>query len=457
MEFSLIIICLLSSFFVGIWGAMPAGKVYGVNLGSWLVLESWMMPEEWTAMGGQICDDCETCISSEYAFARAYPKTVDAQFEKHWDTWFTEGHVNELKAAGINTVRIPLGYWIIEALVDRPTESYPRGGLKYLRRGLQWLQAAGIQVILDHHAAPGVQSYKQLFTGNCTSDIQFFTPHNYHRALVWTAVMTTLAHLDPVFANVFAIEAVNEPVSDANQTPGYGQFQKDFVQTVREVEGLLGIPGFGNILSPVLGGNLTAALSKASSSQKEVRAALQDAAPILLDIGGMFALLPMLTALPRIFPGRQPLITNFMDVTWQYNNPPNPAAAANGPQINDRHVYFAFGGATDRSPNAYLASVCNSIAKDAGDSQDDLTWVGEWSLATEIDATDEFLRQFADAQKMLLSKGRGWIFWNFKTEKAVARGWSYLEGLRKGFFTQDPSQYNNPNICASYVTRDNGA
>ena len=37
----------------------------------------------------------------------------------------------------------------------------------------------------------------------------FQTDYNYHRALVWTAVMTTLSHLDSNFGSVFAIEAVN--------------------------------------------------------------------------------------------------------------------------------------------------------------------------------------------------------------------------------------------------------
>lgn len=32
---------------------------------------------------------------------------------------------------------------------------------------------------------------------------------NYHRALVWTAVMSTLSHLDPNMASVFALEAAN--------------------------------------------------------------------------------------------------------------------------------------------------------------------------------------------------------------------------------------------------------
>ena len=27
---------------------------------------------------------------------------------------------------------------------------------------------------------------------------------------------------------------------------------------------------------------------------------------------------------------------------------------------------------------------------------------------------------------------------------------SYLEGLKRGYLTQDPSQYNNPNVCAPY-------
>lgn len=48
------------------------------------------------------------------------------------------------------------------------------------------------------------------------------TTHNYHRALIWTAVMTALSHIDKSFINVAAIQAVNEPLMDANLTPGYG-------------------------------------------------------------------------------------------------------------------------------------------------------------------------------------------------------------------------------------------
>ena len=36
-------------------------------------------------------------------------------------------------------------------------------------------------------------------------------------------------------------------------------------------------------------------------------------------------------------------------------------------------------------------------------------WFGEWSLTTFFQPTDEFLRQWADAQKLVYSKSKGWI------------------------------------------------
>lgn len=42
---------------------------------------------------------------------------------------------------------------------------YSQCGLIGQRRGLSWLQEAGIGAILDHHALPGVQTPGQQFTG----------------------------------------------------------------------------------------------------------------------------------------------------------------------------------------------------------------------------------------------------------------------------------------------------
>ncbi|KAG1830478.1 glycoside hydrolase family 5 protein, partial [Suillus subalutaceus] len=452
------------------WAGQPT-QIYGVNLGSWLVLEPWMLPQEWLDMGGQSCAQCSSCIATESSFARAYPDTVDAEFAQHWDTWFTQDDVNTLKAAGINTVRVPLGYWIVEALVDRSHESYPRGGLDYLRRGLGWLKDAGIQAILDHHALPGVQTAGQMFTGKrvpiyfCTTDVQFYTPYNYHRALVWTAVMTALSHLDPNFGSVFAIEAINEPIMNATLTPNYGTFQKNFVEVMRAVELTLGIfvpsSSLSLSVSASVSNNFTAALSATSSAtifSAEVQAALLDAVPILLEIGVACGLQTIFEASPFQW-SRDSLVANFMDVNWQHDNPSNPADVAIGPQAYDNHLYYSFGGVAAADPKSYMISICNltRIQADAAVGNSPL-WFGEWGLPTQFNATDAFLYQWADAQKLAYSKGAGWIFWNFKTEisnltngNALARQWSYLEGLKLGFLTQDPAALHDPNVCVPYT------
>ncbi|THH08906.1 hypothetical protein EW146_g8839 [Bondarzewia mesenterica] len=412
-------------------------KKYGVNLGSWLVLEPWMLPavlhyEEWEAMGGEMCAECSQCAMSEFTFTQKYPDTADQAFAKHWSTWFTQDDVNQLQDAGINTVRVPLGYWIVEALVDRETEFYPRGGIKFLSNGVKMLRDANMRVILDHHALPGVQTANQMFTGHCTSDVQFYTDYNYGRALTWTAVMTALTHLHANFASIFAIEAVNEPIMDASQTPGYGDFQKNFVKTVRAIELLLGIPLPNHSLPSALRSmSLTASLPLAAQSDKsgifndEVMQAVENALPILLGIGQDLGLEDVLDVAKAKGRGGlwEPLTTNFMDVNWQYNDPPNPADAAIGPQAYDNHLYYNFGGVADPNPDAYMTSICNlqRVQNDAavGDSP---LWFGEWALPTQFNATDKFLHMWADAQKLAYSQGAGWLYWNFDVERSELAG-----------------------------------
>ncbi|KAJ3487873.1 hypothetical protein NLI96_g3230 [Meripilus lineatus] len=455
-------------------------KIYGVNLGSWLLLEPWMLPQ-----GGRH----HTCIAplveiSDSAFAQAYPDTVDQIFDGHWSTWFTQEHVDQLSDFGINTVRVPLGYWIVEPLVDRQTEFYPRGGLRQLasvivwlgdplpdcpfqRRGLQQLKTAGIHVILDHHALPGVQTAGQQFAGRCTSDVQFYTDANYHRALVWTAVMTALSHLDPTFGSVFSIQAVNEPIMDANQTPGYGDFQKNFVRVVRAMELALGVSVPGTSHFSVSGSaNFTIAITSAVNTAStniftpEVKSVLEQSVPILLSVGHDLGILSIFDFGQEKAPklnSREALVTNFMDINWQHNNPANPADAAIGPQAYDNHLYYSFGGVADANPTAYMTSICNlkRVQNDAAVGNTPL-WFGEWALPTQFSATDDFLYQWADAQKLAYSQGRGWIFWNFRVETSAKAGdlgrqWSYLEGVRRGYLTKDPSKLNNPHVCDAYT------
>jgi aryl-phospho-beta-D-glucosidase BglC (GH1 family) len=134
-------------------------KIRGVNLGSLFIVEPWMAGQEWNAMG---CGDQK----SEFdCMIKLGQDAGDAAFKKHWDSWITEQDLDTMKSYGINTVRVPVGYWMVEETVWRDSEHFPRGGLQYMDRLAEWAASRNIYVILDLHGAPGAQEPNNAFTG----------------------------------------------------------------------------------------------------------------------------------------------------------------------------------------------------------------------------------------------------------------------------------------------------
>ncbi|KAH8834364.1 glycoside hydrolase family 5 protein [Flagelloscypha sp. PMI_526] len=419
-------LCVLSSVFAWariVLASLPS-KIYGVNIGGWLIIEPWILPQKWLAMGGQDCP-CQqsSCIATESAFTRAYPSTVDATFSEHWSTWFTSDDINEMKSYGINAVRIPVGYWIIESLVG-VQEAFPKGGLRHLQRGLRDLSRVGISVILDHHALPGAQAMNEVFTGVCNSDPQFFTP------------------------------PVNEPFYDARRTPGFGEFQHNFVSTMRGIELIMGmdVPGWSDSDIPrSRSRNLSDVILSASNFHifnLETQAALRDTASVLMDACSQLDIKSLYDFEASQYRGRDILVTNFQDRAWQINDPPNPRDATRGPASYDDHLYYC------PNEDAYLRHICNldRVASANKDGNRPLSF-GEWSLCTQFAASEEFLVKWADAQNLAFSQDLGWFFWNFKTEGTrddITRVWSYRDAAKRGYLTRDPAQLQNPNVCAAY-------
>lgn len=70
---------------------------------------------------------------SEYSLASYLGRDkANAVFQSHWSTWFTQADVNGIVAAGLNTVRIPIPFWVIEDIVIKSSEPYAQGGLTQL-------------------------------------------------------------------------------------------------------------------------------------------------------------------------------------------------------------------------------------------------------------------------------------------------------------------------------------
>lgn len=78
---------------------------------------------------------------------------ANAAFKKHWSSWITKNDITEIASLRLNTVRIPLGYWIYEAIVYADSEHFPQGGFTYLERICGWAKDAGLYIILDLHGA----------------------------------------------------------------------------------------------------------------------------------------------------------------------------------------------------------------------------------------------------------------------------------------------------------------
>jgi aryl-phospho-beta-D-glucosidase BglC (GH1 family) len=143
---------------------LPAnGKIRGVNLGSLFIIEPWMANDAWNAMG---CGGKNSEFDCMMALGQA---KGDAAFQSHWNSWITQNDLQQMVNLGLNTIRIPVGYWMREDIVWRDSEWFPKGGFPYLQRICNDAANLGMYIIMDLHGGPGAQVAKNSFTGQVST------------------------------------------------------------------------------------------------------------------------------------------------------------------------------------------------------------------------------------------------------------------------------------------------
>ena len=198
-----------------------------VNLGSWFVQEQWMNPSLFTCAAG--------AQQAELDVAQGWGGVNDAKqvLERHWDQWIQESDFEYLASIGINTVRLPIGYWslgpvyckgtVFEPVAQVYTDAWPR-----VVRAINWAAKNGLGVLVDLHGAPGSQN-GQAHSG--TSDGQqnlFDSPNNIQLTV---NVLTYLTQQLVKVNNVVGIQLLNEP-SNVDSLPS---FYTNTLATLREV------------------------------------------------------------------------------------------------------------------------------------------------------------------------------------------------------------------------------
>ena len=121
------------------------------------VHEQWMTPSLFSCAAGKKVSELD--IASGWGSIGS----ARALLERHWDTFITEGDFKYLASIGINTVRLPIGYWNLgplychntpfEAVSNVYQNSWPR-----IVRAINMAADAGIGVLVDLHGAPGSQN-----------------------------------------------------------------------------------------------------------------------------------------------------------------------------------------------------------------------------------------------------------------------------------------------------------
>ena len=95
------------------WSQKLKAPIRGVNLGGLFVLTRWITPalftESWVSAG----------IIDHQSFSKKCASLgVCAKFQEHLDTFYSAPDFVQMKLQGINTVRVPVGYWLFESLTS---------------------------------------------------------------------------------------------------------------------------------------------------------------------------------------------------------------------------------------------------------------------------------------------------------------------------------------------------
>ncbi|KAI0353871.1 glycoside hydrolase [Trametes cingulata] len=359
-------------------------KQRGVNLGSWFVLERW------------ICDspfhDAVAPAQSDLDVAKgSHAKEV---LERHWDTWIVEDDWAWLAERGINTVRIPIGYYhicgvdpsVLEGTDFADLHGVFAGAWTRITNALATAHRYGIGVLFDLHAAPGKQN-ADAHSGTSSEPSFFKNPRNMaHTIQILSAFATHLTRFarshDPPLPNLVGIELLNEPApGSANEA--LKKWYRDAFRALRAID---------------------------------------------------------------------PDLPLYISDSWQTDDYAGFVKAADTPfVVLDHHLYRCFTSGDIATPAAEHArrlrdsndGTPQMFARVAGELEGagGALVIGEWSAALHpgslhgIADERQAKREYVEAQLQLFDRHcAGWFFWTYKKETGGDTGWSFRDAVDASVF-----------------------
>ncbi|KAJ7751969.1 glycoside hydrolase superfamily [Mycena metata] len=179
---------------------------------------------------------------SEFDIASGWdsPKCARQMLEAHWKTFITAQDFFYLASKGINTVRLPIGYWSLGPEFCQSTPFSPFGDVyqnswSFIVQAINMAADSGISVLVDLHGAVGSQN-GQPHSGISDKDVGLFDSETNMDKTI--DVLTFLTEQLCNVTNVIGIQVLNEPQDD----PGLVDFYKRAISEMRQVPGAESFP-----------------------------------------------------------------------------------------------------------------------------------------------------------------------------------------------------------------------
>lgn len=125
------------------------------------------------------------------------------KIDRFRETYVTEADFKMLHSRGITGVRIPIGFWIVNAT---GSEFHQGLGLRYVDNAVRWAAELNMSIFLQLHGAPGGQSGEQT-TGYLDRS---WTPASFDKERT-VEILRAIAQRYAAAPNVIAIGLLNEP------------------------------------------------------------------------------------------------------------------------------------------------------------------------------------------------------------------------------------------------------
>jgi len=170
----------------------------GVNLGNWLLNEFWMMEQG----SAGIDDQCKLEGVLDKRFGHAERERLMKLFR---DNWITTRDWDLIRQHGLNVVRLPFIYSVVEDEY-KPRTLRP-DAWHYLDWAIEQAESRGIYVILDLHGAVGSQGTEH--HSGCANKNEYWSNPEYQARTEWLWQQVANRYKDRTSVAGYSI--LNEP------------------------------------------------------------------------------------------------------------------------------------------------------------------------------------------------------------------------------------------------------